>query len=1134
MGPYMRRTVPTSWATENRQLVSGANLGTAVLKLTTDAGQVDKGFDRVERTALKRTRDIGRKMTLAITGPIIGIGTAIFGATNTVQEALKIIRVGTGATGEALQGLQDDFDAVWGSVPGGAQDAATAIAELNTRLKLTGEPLRVASQRALQFASIFDQDVAIVIENAAASMSIFGEGAESLESFLDRLTVTSQRTGIGVDELNASLQTYGPVLRNAGFETNEAIAIFGNLHAAGVDASRVFPGINSFLRNAAKEGVTDLKGALFGTIEQIKNATTETQQLNIATEAFGAEGAQRLLTAVQDGAFDIRALEQAMQGAGETVNKLEGETRTLSETIGLFRERATEVLGLFKKLPAPVQIAAVGFGGLLAVTGPLLFLLPNMVAGYKLLAGALSRQNIQLAVSKVATIGSTIATIARTAVSIAATAATWLLTAATTAFGVALRIATGPIGLIILGIAGLIAVGVLLWKNWDRVKAFFLGLWDRITGIFQGKIGLILAAIFPFIGIPLLIISNWGKIRNAITGILGGITSTVINWVATVKEVLLNAFGVRFFAQVFANVFSTFDRLRENITGVFRIPFELGWNLIQLDWEGIVDTVVGWWNEQKGTILAAVALAILGIIAIPFVLGWTLTQLDWEGIVDTVVGWWNTQKGTILAAVAVTVLGSIAIPFLLGWKLTQLDWGSITGVVTGWWKNQKGTILLGMAVAILGSIAIPFVLGWKLTQLDWGGIVGVVRGWWNDEKGTILKVVAVTVLGSIAIPFVLGWKLKLTQLDWGSIVGVVTDWWNDEKGTILKVVAVTVLGSIAIPFVLGWKLTQLDWGSIVGVVTDWWNDEKGTILKVVAVTVLGSIAIPFVLGWKLTQLDWGSIVGVVIDWWNDEKRIILAGVAFAILGSITIPFVLGWKLVQLDWGGIVGVVTDWWNDEKRIILAGVAATVLGSIAIPFVLGWKLTQLDWGSIVGVVRGWWNDEKGTILRAIGSLNPITIPFRLISRVIRSGSASGSGSAPRGGSSSGSGSAPRGGSSSGGRSAPSVTSTSPTNDRGLLPGEPGFFPGFQHGGIFSPRVGGTLARIAEGGESEVVSPLSKLPHLIGQINQNQGAMAGGGGRTIVVNLHIQGSVLAEEDIRDLARQGVLEGERRGQEDF
>ena len=168
-----------------------------------------------------------------------------------------------------------------------------------------------------------------------------------------------------------------------------------------------------------------------------------------------------------------------------------------------------------------------------------------------------------------------------------------------------------------------------------------------------------------------------------------------------------------------------------------------------------------------------------------------------------------------------------------------------------------------------------------------------------------------------------------------------------------------------------------------------------------------------------------------------------------------------------------------------------------------------------------KDWFGEQKRSILAEITSLNPIFVPIRLISQVTKVVN-----TVTR--------------STSTGLSSPAPTAPSLTLPPPLRTGPPSDFSGFfggedyQHGGIVMPRPGGVWGRLAEAGEAEVVSPLSKLPHLIGQINQNQGAMAGGGGRTIVVNLHIQGSVLAEEDIRDLARQGVLAGERRGQENF
>jgi TP901 family phage tail tape measure protein len=50
-------------------------------------------------------------------------------------------------------------------------------------------------------------------------------------------------------------------------------------------------------------------------------------------------------------------------------------------------------------------------------------------------------------------------------------AAQWILNAA---------MAANPIGLVVVGIAALIAAGVALYKNWDTVSAFFVAGWDRM------------------------------------------------------------------------------------------------------------------------------------------------------------------------------------------------------------------------------------------------------------------------------------------------------------------------------------------------------------------------------------------------------------------------------------------------------------------------------------------------------------------------------------------------------------------------------------------------------------------------------------------------------------------------------
>lgn len=81
----------------------------------------------------------------------------------------------------------------------------------------------------------------------------------------------------------------------------------------------------------------------------------------------------------------------------------------------------------------------------------------------------------------------------------ASTAATWAQTAAmtawnavcaigsavTTALGAAFTFLTSPIGLVILAIAAVVAIGVLLYKNWDTVKEKASQLGDWIVNVFN-------------------------------------------------------------------------------------------------------------------------------------------------------------------------------------------------------------------------------------------------------------------------------------------------------------------------------------------------------------------------------------------------------------------------------------------------------------------------------------------------------------------------------------------------------------------------------------------------------------------------------------------------------------------------
>lgn len=76
-----------------------------------------------------------------------------------------------------------------------------------------------------------------------------------------------------------------------------------------------------------------------------------------------------------------------------------------------------------------------------------------------------------------------------------------------------LAMTANPIGLIIAGITLLIAAGILLVKNWDKVKAFFISMWDGIKKAFAASVNFMKGVMFTFAD---LILTVYGNIFKAI------------------------------------------------------------------------------------------------------------------------------------------------------------------------------------------------------------------------------------------------------------------------------------------------------------------------------------------------------------------------------------------------------------------------------------------------------------------------------------------------------------------------------------------------------------------------------------------------------------------------------------------
>lgn len=96
----------------------------------------------------------------------------------------------------------------------------------------------------------------------------------------------------------------------------------------------------------------------------------------------------------------------------------------------------------------------------------------------------------------------------------------------------------GTLGPVILIIGAVVAAGILLYKNWDTIKAKAAALWTNIKTIFNG---IKTSIINSFNAVKARVVSIWNGIKNAIMNPLKTAVNYVKNAIAKIKSIINNA-----------------------------------------------------------------------------------------------------------------------------------------------------------------------------------------------------------------------------------------------------------------------------------------------------------------------------------------------------------------------------------------------------------------------------------------------------------------------------------------------------------------------------------------------------------------------------------------------------------------
>lgn len=578
---------------------------TNLKSLETEYDNLNTASDNALKSAGEAIQNTGQKVTQAgqkitktgdsissagktiapVSAAVAGIGVAAVKSAQELDEGYDTIITKTGATGKAAQELQGQMDNVFTSIPTTAAEAGTAIGDVTTRFGLSGDELAETSKTFIKFSQITGTDVSSAINNTDSIMEKFGLDASQVDSVLGIMTATGQKTGVSMDTLYGSLSKNGGTLKEMGLSLGQSVTLLGNLEANGVDTATAMTALSKANQSAVKQGKS-LDTVLKDGITSIKNAKTQTEALQIATNLFGKKGATEMTQAIREGRFSVDDLTTSIGDYSTTVQDTYEETldpwdkmtvsmnqlkqagaelaSELFETLKPVIDQVVEAVKSFTKwfngLSEGQKQLIVKIGLIVAAAAPLLIMLGSVISsigsiisvGGKLITGF---GKITSAISAGGGLISTITTLGT---------------------AIAPFLVGGAI------IAGIIAAIVLIVKNWDTIKKGLQNLWKGIKDFagnvvkgvkdLGGKIATGIGDIKTAIGNKMNEIKTtfgnaWGNIKTQFSQTWESIKGNVSNNIQN----MVNSFNS--FKTKVANVFG-------NILTAMTSPFRKAWEAI--------------------------------------------------------------------------------------------------------------------------------------------------------------------------------------------------------------------------------------------------------------------------------------------------------------------------------------------------------------------------------------------------------------------------------------------------------------------------------------------------------------------------------------------------------------------------
>lgn len=595
-------------------------LGTASANLQ-NSGKQWKNMGKDIEKAGRSISSVGSNMTKSVTMPILGIGGAAVKVAADFESGMDKVASISGATGSDLDKLSDKAKEMGKLTKFSATDSADAFSYMAMAGWKTKDMLD-GIEGVMYLAGATGEDLATTSDIVTDALTAFGKSAEDTNSFVDVLAATSANANTNVSMLGESFKYVAPVAGSLNYSYQDVAHALGLMANSGIKASQAGTSLRSWLTRLASPtkqsaeamdalGVSMIDGeGKMKSLEQLMRETresfaglTEEQKAARAAQLAGKTGMAGLLAVVNSSDKDFEKLAGAIgesNGAAKEMynvanDNLNGQLIVLKsnvESLGIslgqkliplaskLVEKIQGVVDKFNAMDDSTQKTIIKIAGIAAAVGPVLLVIGKLTTGVGKVIGVVGKFGMAMK-----TAGGFVALI------------------------------TSPVGIAVGVIAGLIAVGVLLYKNWDKVKESAKNAWGHVTKTLAGvgaKSGAVKKA---FGGVIEQAKKLWEKIKDAGSGISKVIGKHLPDIVEHFRKKFEMSFSIvagiatglfTGISGVVSGIMKVLGGIIDFISGVFTGNWKKAWQGVRDIFGGIFKTL--------GALLKTPLNAVIGLI----------------------------------------------------------------------------------------------------------------------------------------------------------------------------------------------------------------------------------------------------------------------------------------------------------------------------------------------------------------------------------------------------------------------------------------------------------------------------------------------------------------------------------------